>query len=48
MAERIIIDQTEVEQQIQDNRDGDNVVTWNWDNADVNDIYKQTYAHWVG
>ena len=38
MAERIIIDQTEVEQQIQDNRDGDNVVTWNWDNADVNDI----------
>jgi hypothetical protein len=40
MEERMLIDvnQEDVERQIRDNRNGDNVVTWDWDNASVHDI----------
>ena len=34
----IDVNQEDVERQIRDNRNGDNVVTWDWDNASVHDI----------
>ena len=38
MEERIIIDQAEVERQIIEDAPHSYVITWDWDNASVNDI----------